>query len=173
MEGVEIVAELMKVAAITAPKAAGQDYLEVKVVTEKEMVSIEEEMHRLGEERNIPNFGRDADNVKQSGGLLLIGVKRHPGIGLDCTSCGFGSCREFNDAPRSEGEFEGPNCMLRLLDLGIALGSAAKTAQMHNVDNRIMYRVGVAARNLGLMPESSVVMGIPLSATGKSIYFDR
>ena len=42
-------------------------------------------------------------------------------------------------------DFKGPNCMLRLLDLGIALGSAVKTAQIHNVDNRIMYRAGVAA----------------------------
>jgi len=48
-----------------------------------------------------------------------------------------------------------------------------KTAQLHNVDNRIMYRVGVAARNLGLMPESLVVMGIPLGVSAKSIYFDR
>ena len=62
--------------------------------------------------------------------------------------------------------------MLRLLDLGIALGSAAKTAQINNVDNRIMYRVGVAAKNAGIM-ESNVIMGIPLSVSSKSIYYDR
>ena len=58
------------------------------------------------------------------------------------------------------------------MDLGIALGSAAKTASILNADNRIMYRVGVAARKLGLI-EGEVVAGIPISATGKSIYFDR
>ncbi|HDI12470.1 MAG TPA: hypothetical protein ENF63_02630, partial [Candidatus Bathyarchaeota archaeon] len=70
-------------------------------------------------------------------------------------------------------DFFGPNCIFKLLDLGIALGSAVKTASMLNIDNRIMYRVGVAAKRLGMLPEASVIMGIPLSAKGKSIYFDR
>ena len=56
--------------------------------------------------------------------------------------------------------------------MGIALGSAVKTAGMMNVDNRIMYRVGVVARELELI-DADFVMGIPLSVTGKSIYFDR
>jgi uncharacterized ferredoxin-like protein len=173
MDGVEIVAELMKSAAITAPKAAGQDFLEVKVATSDDMSKIVDEMFMIAKDRNIPGFERDGNNLKASQGLVLIGVKKHPGIGLDCTSCGFESCRAFNEAARTQGDFEGPNCMLRLLDLGIALGSAAKTAQIHNIDNRIMYRVGVAARNIGLMPDSLVVMGIPLSVSSKNIYFDR
>ena len=70
-------------------------------------------------------------------------------------------------------DFNGPNCIFKSLDLGIALGSAAKTASILNVDNRIMYRIGTAARRLKLMTEASVIMGIPISAKGKSIYFDR
>jgi uncharacterized ferredoxin-like protein len=57
--------------------------------------------------------------------------------------------------------------------LGIALGSAVKTASYLNVDNRVMYRAGTAAKRLGYLAGSSVVMGIPISASGKSIYFDR
>jgi uncharacterized ferredoxin-like protein len=49
---------------------------------------------------------------------------------------------------------------------------AVKTASILNVDNRIMYRAGVVAREMGLV-DADFVMGIPLSATGKSIYFDR
>jgi uncharacterized ferredoxin-like protein len=61
-----------------------------------------------------------------------------------------------------------------MTDLGIAVGSAVKTAQIHNVDNRIMYSGGVAAHNLGLFSkECTVVYAIPLSATGKNIFFDR
>ncbi len=56
--------------------------------------------------------------------------------------------------------------------MGIALGSAVKTASMLNVDNRIMYRVGAVARAMDLV-DWDFVMGIPLSVTGKSIYFDR
>jgi len=57
--------------------------------------------------------------------------------------------------------------------LGIALGSAVKTAGVLNVDNRIMYRVGAAAMKLRMLPEATVIMGIPMSAKGKSIYYDR
>ena len=57
-------------------------------------------------------------------------------------------------------------------DMGIALGSAVKTASMLNVDNRIMYRIGTAARAMKMV-DWDFVMGIPLSATGKNIFFDR
>ena len=43
---------------------------------------------------------------------------------------------------------------------------------MINVDNRIMYRVGAVAREMKII-DWDFVMGIPLSVTGKSIYFDR
>jgi len=54
----------------------------------------------------------------------------------------------------------------------IALGSAAKTAGLLNIDNRIMYTIGAAARKLKLL-DADVVIGFPLSVTGKSPYFDR
>jgi uncharacterized ferredoxin-like protein len=78
----------------------------------------------------------------------------------------------YNKPNTHEGEFRGPQCAYRLLDMGIALGSAVKTASLLNVDNRIMYRTGAVAREMGLI-DADVVVGIPLSATGKSIYFDR
>jgi len=170
-EGTRIVAELMKVAAITAPKAVGQDFIEVKIATEQEMGQIAADMVKIGQEKGVANWDRDAKGVEKSSGLVLIGVLEHQGIGLNCGACGFNSCAEFN-AASSKVDFAGPNCMLRLLDLGIALGSAAKTAQIHNVDNRIMYRIGVSARRLGIM-KSNVVMGIPLSVGAKNVYFDR
>jgi len=58
------------------------------------------------------------------------------------------------------------------MDLGIAVSSAVKTASIHNVDNRIMYRIGPVARKIGLI-DADVALGVPLSATGKNIYFDR
>jgi uncharacterized ferredoxin-like protein len=75
---------------------------------------------------------------------------------------------------RKEGRFfAGPTCIIKAIDLGIALGSAVKTAQIHNVDNRIFFRAGTAAYRLKLMPKSTIIMGIPLAATGKSPFFDR
>ena len=74
---------------------------------------------------------------------------------------------------KSGQDFEGPTCVFKSIDLGIALGSAVKTASILNVDNRIMYSIGTAAKQLNYLPEASIVMGIPLSAKGKSKYYDR
>lgn len=167
----DIVAELMRAAAVTAPKAVGQDFIEVRICDAAERASISGEMLKLGAEKKAQNWDRDAKGIERSDALVLIGLLPHKGVGLNCGACGFKTCAEFNKASAHQ-EFDGPNCMLRLLDLGIALGSAVKTAQLHNVDNRIMYRAGAAAKRLGLM-KSNVIMGIPLSITGKNIYFDR
>ena len=175
---VRFVADLMAVSARTAPKAGGQDYIEVKVLSDSEKETLGQDMIQLGRQRQNSGFERDGKNVLDSDAVLLIGLLPHSGIGLDCGSCGFASCTEFNErskAPQEgaeKSEFQGPNCVIRLLDLGIALGSAAKMASEMNVDNRIMYRIGVSARRLGL-GGSNIIHGIPLSATGKSIFFDR
>ena len=91
---------------------------------------------------------------------------------IDCGACGIG-CDKLQPELRKGRDFTGPNCMLRLLDLGIALGSAVKTASLHNIDNRIMYRAGAIALKLGLIKDVQVAIGIPLAITGKNIYFDR
>jgi len=56
--------------------------------------------------------------------------------------------------------------------LGIAIGSSAKQAGILNIDNRVMKSAGVAALKLGFC-KGNVALGMPLSATKKSIYFDR
>lgn len=168
---VRFVGELMALSAKTAPKAVGQDFVEIRVADESERVALGTDMIQIAKERDIPGFERDGQNVLDADAVLLIGLLSHKGAGLDCGACGFASCAEFNEQS-STGDFDGPNCAIRMLDLGIALGSAAKTAMEHNVDNRIMYRIGVSAKRLGMM-KSAMVHGIPLSASGKNIFFDR
>lgn len=170
-ETVRFVGELMALSARTAPKAVGQDYIEARVLSESERVALGNDMVQVGKERGVQGFERDGQNVLDSDAVVLIGLLPHKGAGLDCGACGFSGCTEFNEKA-SAADFKGPNCFLRALDHGIALGSAAKTASDHNVDNRIMYRAGVSALRLG-MSEGNVVHGIPLSATGKNIFFDR
>ncbi|MEM2838919.1 MAG: DUF2148 domain-containing protein [Thermoplasmata archaeon] len=166
-----IVAKLMELSARTAPKAVGQDYIEVRVLAGKDKDAIGAEMIKIGEASGSSGFTRDGKNVLDSEVLVLIGLLKHPGLGTNCKACGYESCEAFNRAS-VEGKFHGPNCVHRVADLGIAVGSAVKTASMHNVDNRVMYRAGNAARALGAM-KSNIVYGIPLSATGKNIFFDR
>ena len=168
---VKFVSELMAVAAKTAPKAAGQDFIEIITLSDSERLTVGNEMIQIGKERGIHGFERDGKNILDSDAVILIGLLPHKGVGLNCGACGYASCQEF-DTKAFTGDFQGPNCGVRLLDLGIALGSAAKIASELNVDNRIMYRIGVATRRLK-MGKSNIMHGIPLSATGKSIFFDR
>jgi len=168
---VRMVAELMAVAARTAPKAAGEDFIEVSLLSDSELVALGNDMLQVAKERGIYGFERDGKNVLDSDAVLLVGLLPHKGVGLNCGACGCATCEEFN-AKSAQGDFRGPNCAVRTLDLGIALGSAAKIASDLNVDNRIMYRIGVSAVRLGLT-KANISHGIPLSATGKNIFFDR
>jgi uncharacterized ferredoxin-like protein len=170
MSCVQTVVELMEIAARTAPKAGGKDFVVTKVIQGDELKQLADEMIKYGEKAKKKNFDRDARNVAASSAVMLIGLKDAQSTDLNCGACGVEFCNDRK--PAAHGEFVGPQCALRALDLGIALGSAVKTAGMLNVDNRIMYRAGVVARLIGLI-DADFVMGIPLSVTGKSIFFDR
>ncbi len=170
MSAIQAVTDLMTIAARTAPKAAGQDFVVVKVIEGDELKCLADEMFNYGQKTGKKNFDRDGRNVGASAAVILIGIKNAKSLDLNCGACGVDMCNER--VPDDHGEFIGPQCAIRVLDMGIALGSAVKTAQLLNVDNRIMYRAGVVAKAMGLI-DADFVMGIPLSTTGKSIYFDR
>lgn len=169
MAQLRVVAELMAISARTAPKALGKDLIVTEIIEGDDVQTLAKKMYEYGERTGRKNFDRDGANVASSIAVLLVGLKDAATVGLNCGACGFEKCIEPNTF---EGQFKGPNCALRLLDMGIAIGSAVKTASLFNVDNRIIQRIGVVAREMGLI-DADFVMGIPLSATGKNIYFDR
>ena len=168
MSAIDTVADLMEIAAVTAPKTRGEDFVVVKVLHGADIEALKDGMIEYGKLKE-GHWTRDANNVGASSAVVLIGIKDADVADLNCAACGQETCLLINT---TDGEFKGPQCALRVLDMGIALGSAVKTAGMLNVDNRIMYRAGVVARKLGLI-DADFVMGIPLSVSGKSIYFDR
>ena len=166
-------AGLMVVSARTAPKSGGIDDILTALVYGEDKDRLAAEMEKMAEERG-EKWIRDAANVRASDAVLLFGVRGIKSLGISCGACGYSSCEEFNKAEKRVGrDFRGPVCLFKILDLGIALGSAVKTASLLNLDNRIMYRVGAAAMKLNMLPEADVIMGIPVSARGKNIYFDR
>jgi uncharacterized ferredoxin-like protein len=172
MDGVEMVAQLMAISATTAPKSKGENFVKTRMLKGKVLRELADAMLAYGQRTKKKDFDRDSKNVAASDVVLLVGIKRPGVLGLDCGACGFADCKAFQQKKKQSGEFIGPTCAFRLLDMGIALGSAVKTASMLNVDNRIMYRVGAVVREMELV-DWEFVVGIPLSVTGKSIYFDR
>ncbi|MDR3575780.1 MAG: DUF2148 domain-containing protein [Anaerolineaceae bacterium] len=172
IDAVETVAQMMAVAAVTAPKTKGQNYVQVKVLTGDSVQKLGQAMIDFNKKNPKKNFERDGKNVLNSQAVVLIGIKDGAACGLDCGACGFPDCATLTAQPKNKGEYQGPTCAFRMLDIGIALGSAAKVAGLLNVDNRIMYRAGVIARDMKLV-DWDYVIAIPLSVSGKSIYFDR
>lgn len=172
MDAIEIAAKLMELSAVTAPKSKGVNFVQTRVLTGDALQTLAEAMVRFGKRTGKKDFDRDAKGIARSGAVVLIGLKGSKAVGLDCGACGYPDCKSFEQQAKHSGEFSGPICAFRLLDMGIALGSAVKTASMLNMDNRIMYRIGTVARETQIV-DWDFVMGIPLSATGKNIFFDR
>jgi uncharacterized ferredoxin-like protein len=155
-------------AARTAPKACGIDHLETAVLIGEDKDRIAAEMRKIGEDMGESGkfFSRDADNVDASGAVVLVGAKYEPrGLGEMCRLCGFENCEACVKA--------GAACVFTSMDLGIALGSAVSLVADNRVDNRIMFTIGQAAARLGLLGEYKLIMGIPLSVSGKSVFYDR
>jgi len=170
MNAVEIVAQLMEAAAATAPKTRGQDHVRVKTLRGEDLQKLAEWIERSGNTPRLAYFARNAANVAASAAVVLVGLKKSPPNGLDCGACGFADCAAMAGREPVDRFFRGPVCAFRLLDLGLAIGSAVKTASLHNIDNRIMFSVGAAARALGMI-DWEIAMGIPLSVTSRNPYF--
>jgi len=166
MKIIEQVAELMCLAAKTAPKARGLDLLEIAIIKGDKIKQLSEKMLKIGEKENHKTFLRDGDNILQATAIVLLGTRtQYLGLKL-CGFCGYSGCA---DAEKSKAI-----CAFNTGDLGIAVGSAVSVAMDHRLDNRIMYSVGKAAIELGLLgTEVKVAYGVPLSATGKNPFFDR
>lgn len=178
-EAIRMVAGLMASSARTAPKARGIDDVKTMVVDGNDIELLAGAMEAKAKEQPphlSPVFIRDAGNVRNSSCVLLIGVVGNPkkvAEPIDCGSCGYETCKQLLNARTRQGkDFSGPVCILQALDLGIALGSAVKMASELNADNRMMYTIGAAAKKLELL-DADIIIGIPLSAAGKNIYFDR
>lgn len=183
---VRTVGQLCAAAAVTAPKSGGQLFLKGKplfietvLIDERTTLKrLAEWMRARGKERRQEIWFRDAAMAERIDGVLLIGLKGwYPPI-YDCGACGYATCAEFTEATKkmraaSEAfEFAGPQCNLRNIDLGIAIGSAAKAASLNNVDTRCQTRIAVAARKLGLI-QAEVAVGLSMSVTHKNVGFDN
>jgi uncharacterized ferredoxin-like protein len=180
-DAMRTVANLMAAAARTAPKGRGVDAIRTIVVEGEDIATIARAMDEVAPGRAdiVTNaIRRDAGNVRASEFVVLIGVSgapKKPEKPFDCGACGFKTCANLISArekARRDTDYFGPNCVIAAMDLGVALGSAAKVASDHNIDNRLMYTMGIAVAKLKWL-DADVVIGIPLSATGKSMYFDR
>ncbi len=160
-------AQSMCAAARTAPKTKGVDRIVTLALTGDDKDALADRMESLADELGMAIFQRDAGNLRTAGAVVLIGTTEGAaGLGEPCSMCHFKGC-----AGRTEA---GAICVFNPIDLGIAVGSAVSVAADARVDTRVMFSVGRAALASGLLGEGvSIALGIPVSISGKSPFFDR
>jgi len=179
-EAILAAAKLIMAAVITAPKTRGVSTITSALLQGEDKERLAKGMEVQGAKKafNGDIFKRDAQNVRNSHAVLLIGVKgtmpKKPEKPMNCGSCGYPGCAEFIRAKKGKkGEdFLGPVCAFQIVDLGIALGVAASMAAELHIDNRLMYTAGAGAMEMGVL-EADMIVGLPLSINPKNIFFDR
>lgn len=187
MDALRHVAQLCAVAAMTAPKSGGQlflkgakPFIETVIVEDRAILGrLAEWLRERGTKLKAPIWFRDAESTEKLDLVLFIGLaKWYPPV-YDCGACGYATCAEFlrarehNQVEGSEDwEFPGPICQLRCVDLGVAVGSAAKVASLNNIDYRCQTRIAAAARHLGIIT-ADLAVALSMSVSHKNIFFDR
>jgi len=167
-EAILEVAKRMMTAARTAPKAKGTDNVVIALLKENGIKEVSEKLKEMARRDNLPDFFlRDAVNILSAKAMVIFGTRIIP-MGLSpCGMCGFANCTEKNEHPDHP-------CVFNTGDLGIAMGSAASVAMDNRVDNRIMYTVGRALLEMGVLGEDvKIIYGMPLSVSGKNPFMDR
>jgi len=165
-DGLLEAARRMAVAARTAPKAKGRDYIVTLLLLDSDMEPLIKEMEAWGNAKGSATFLRDAATLQKVAAVLLIGTKLARMDLAGCGFCGFPDC--------AANEKAGATCAFNAGDLGIAIGSAAATAADMRVDTRVLFSAGRAALNLKLLGNDvKLAYGFPISATGKNPWFDR
>ena len=162
---IEDIAGRMMAAGRTAPKAKGVDIMEIITLTGDDLHKLAVKMREVAEETGLKFLIRDAENVMQSGAVVVAGVPVKT-MNLNCGYCGYSTCA------RKEPHEEVP-CVMNSVDLGIAIGSMVSVAADMRADARVMFSVGLAAKRMGLLEGCRSVFGIPVSISSKSPYFDR
>ncbi len=98
-EALRMISTLMASSARTAPKARGCDDVQTLVLDGEDLETLAVAMEKQGKQHSEPLlnvFVRDANNVRKSGCVVLIGCKGMPkgfpcrsDKALNCGACGF------------------------------------------------------------------------------------
>ncbi len=94
----KMAAEFMALSARTAPKTAGKDYIEIKIIDDdEELKELGKQMEAYGEKHGKRNYDRDGRGIISCGAVLLVSIKDAKTGGLNCGACGYDKCVEALD----------------------------------------------------------------------------
>jgi uncharacterized ferredoxin-like protein len=112
--------------------------------------------------------------MKEPCALLVMGDKRRSDFNYNCGACGFRTCKELNATEKMESlTANGPSCLFKNINLGIAANAAASAAHRIGLHCRVFSTLAFSALALEIITDVDVCISVSVSAAGKNPYFDR
>ena len=187
-----VAARLIVNAALTAPQGGGVPQVEAEIVYgQDEQEGLAREMEKLAYEKEKKFlqklFLTESVMARQADAIIFLGNYRASDDPFDvnCGGCsGQPSCAFLYERKkitahlidttdrRTNRFINGPLCIVRVTDLGFAIGAALQMANRLLVDARAFFTMGVAGSRLGYCRNSAVVVGIPLATLSKNPFVD-
>jgi uncharacterized ferredoxin-like protein len=174
--GLDRAVELMAVAAHNSFRFKDRNNIKIITVEGEDLEQIAEYCFSLGD--MAPLAARDgrhlAQLMKEPCSLMVIGDTRKSEFNYNCGACGYKTCAELNKAEEVESlTANGPSCMFKNLNLGIAANAAASIAHRLGLHCRVFSTLAFSALALEVITDVDIVISISVSVAKKNPYFDR
>ncbi len=191
-ENTLVAARLMVNAALTAPFGGGVPQIEAEIMYgQDEQEALAREMEKMAYEREHKLLRRlfltESVMARQADAIIFLGNYRagDDPFDVNCGGCsGQPSCAFLYERKkltahmidltdrRTHRYINGPLCIVRVTDIGFAIGSALQMANRLLVDARAFFTMGAAAMRQGYCRNSSIVVGIPVATLSKNPFVD-
>lgn len=174
--GIDRAVELVSMAAYTSFRFNNRNTVKLIAIEKQDLEQIAEYCFSLGD--MSPLAARDGRNLvqimKEPCSLLVIGDKRKSDFNYNCGACGFKTCTEMNKAEEVESlTANGPSCVFKNINLGIAANAAASMAHRLGLYCRVFSTLAFAAKALELIENIDICISVCVSAGKKNPFFDR
>ncbi len=174
--GLDRAVELMSVAAHNSYRFKDKNSVKMIAVEGEDLETIAEYCFSLGD--MSPLAARDGRHLvqlmKEPCSLLILGDTRKSEFNYNCGACGYKTCAELNKEEEVESlTANGPSCMFKNLNLGIAANSAASIAHRLGLHCRVFSTLAFAALALEVITDVDLVVSVSVSVAKKNPYFDR
>jgi uncharacterized ferredoxin-like protein len=174
--GLQRAVELMALAAHNSFRFNDRNTVKIISVGSEEMEQLAEYCFSLGD--MSPLAARDGRHLvqlmKEPCALMIFGDKRRSDFNYNCGACGFRTCKELNAAEEMESlTANGPSCLFKNINLGIAANAAASAAHRLGLHCRVFSTLAFAAMAMEVITDVDVCVSVSVSAARKNPYFDR
>ncbi|MDD9301887.1 MAG: hypothetical protein HUK40_05845 [Desulfobacter sp.] len=168
--------ELVSLAAHNSFRFNERNTVKMVTLQGEDLEQIAEYCFSLGD--MSPLAARDGMNLvqmmKEPFALFIIGDKRKSDFNYNCGACGYKTCAELNKAEMVESfTANGPSCLFKNINLGIAANAAASSAHAMGLHCRVFSTFAFAAKALEVIEDIDICISVSISAAKKNPYFDR